>query len=194
MKNLIFITAIVLSSIVQLLANSTPQLATLDVVANEKSVVLDLSNIAHETEIFTVIDASGEIVFTEEVTKYKNKVTYNLERLPAGSYSIKLEGNNFVEFYETLITKEEISILETNAYLRPTIQKTNNKVLVNVASKAQEDIQVYIYDQDNQLMFSYSDEKVGDYQKVFNLSNLKKGEYNVILTTEYFSEVSRISL
>lgn len=194
MKNLIFITAIVLSSIVQLLANSTPQLATLDVVANEKSVVLDLSNIAHEAEIFTVIDASGEIVFTEEVTKYKNKVTYNLERLPAGSYSIKLEGNNFVEFYETLITKEEISILETNAYLRPTIQKTNNKVLVNVASKAQEDIQVYIYDQDNQLMFSYSDEKVGDYQKVFNLSNLKKGEFNVILTTEYFSEVSRISL
>lgn len=194
MKNLILTTGLVLITILQLSANNAPESTSLDVIENEKSVILNLSGLIAGAELFTISDSAGDVVFTDSVEEYEDRVKYNLANLPVGRYTIKVEGAHFVEFHEIMITNKFVEVESVESHFSPTFKAMDEKISVNALFTSEEDIQVTIYNANGDLVYDFSDQKMGSFKKTFNLKHLEKGQYKVIVSTDYFSEVGDISL
>lgn len=194
MKNLLVLFAFILVSFAQLSASNAPQSSKLHVLKNEKAVILNLSGLTTKTKSFTVTDSYGEIVFTQVVSKYGHGVKYKLSSLPAGHYLIKVSGDDFVEMYNTVITDDQLIVENSEVHFRPSVTGIMDKVVVDAILANNEDIQVNIYNRSGGLVYSYNDEKAGSFNKTFNLEQLESGKYNVIVSTDYFTESSSISL
>lgn len=195
MKNLILVSVLVISTLFNVQANNSPTSATVYTVSGEKSVILNLADIFSQTDLFTITDSNDNIVFTDIVEKYKNNVKYNLRNLPNGEYTINIEGENFTEYYETSITNDQVKIVSSQSYFKPVIHNMNTSIVISDAnSTSKEDVQVYIYNEDGDLVYDFKDTKIGTYTKKFNLEHLQKGNYNMIVYTDHFTESINISL
>ena len=194
MKHVLFISLFVCMSAMQLIATNGYCSRSLDVLESERSVILDLSGLAAEVEHFTITDYAGEDVFSDKVAKYENGVKYDLSNLPAGRYTIKVEGENFVETHTTLITREQVIFEHVESHFRPTVKEVDDKIMVEAMFSTVENIQVNIYDAEGELVFEFSDQKSGKFLKTFNLAQLEKGNYTVFVSTDHFSRPSTISL
>ena len=195
MKNLILVSVLVISTLFNVQANNSPTSATVFTVSGEKSVILNLADIFSQTDLFTITDSNDNIVFTDIVEKYKNNVKYNLRNLPNGEYTINIEGENFTEYYETSITNDQVKIVSSQSYFKPVIHNMNTSIVISDAnSTSKEDVQVYIYNEDGDLVYDFKDTKIGTYTKKFNLEHLQKGNYNMIVYTDHFTESINISL
>jgi len=194
MKNLLLAIAFILTSFFQLSANVVPKTTTLNVVLNEKAVVLNNKIVTDEQKMFTITNQLGTIVFTDVIEENKRRVKYDLKRLPNGNYSIKIGGTASVEIYEATISADDVSIINSKSFFRPTIQNMNHKIIVSSKHLNNEDIQVSIYDNSNTLVYRSNDQKTGAFKKLFNLEQLAEGDYNVVVSTDYFSQESTISL
>jgi hypothetical protein len=194
MKNLLFITAFLFVSILKLGAFNEPKSTLLVILENEKSVILNLSASVAETELFTITDANGDILISETVKSYDNMVKYDLSKLPLGSYTIKIDGKNFVEIHETTITKNNVSLENSSSHFKPNLRVINNRMVIDAMLANHEEIRLTIYNEAGDLVYDYNDQKAGVFQKRFNLEQLDGGKYNVIVSTDYFRMSSNITL
>lgn len=194
MKNLTLVAAFILSNLFQLQASHVFNAAKLTVVQNEKSIILNSTNQSKETEVLKIADAKGKIIFTDVIEKNKQRVKYVLNTLPSGSYDITVDGSDVVTIYETIISDENLMIVDTRSHYRPSIHTANGRLLVTAAMEKKEDIDVSIYDDANTLVFTYSLEKEKTFTQSFNLEQLPKGDYRATVSTDYFIEHSNISL
>lgn len=194
MRNLTLVTIFILSSLFQLQASHIFSTAKLTVLQNEKSIILNTSNQSKRAEVLKITDAKAKIVFTDVIEKNKQRVKYVLNNLPNGRYDITVNGSDVVTIYQTIITDENVKIVDTRSYYRPSIQTAKEKLLVTAAVDKKEDIHVSIYDHTNKLVFTYSMEKEKTFTQSFNLEQLPKGDYEVTIYTEHFVERSNITL
>ncbi len=193
MKKLLLVFTFIFASFFQLSANYSPKISTLNVVINEKALVLS-NSVTHETKVLLITDQFGDIVFEDRIEESKRKVKYDLESLPNGNYKIRIKGGNSVDIYEAVISNEAVHLVSSKSFFRPTIEKMNHKVLVNSQYLNEEDIQISIYDDESDLIYRFNHQKTGSFQKSFNLEKLGSGEYNVIVSTEFFSSSTKIAL
>ena len=194
MRNLLFIAVFLFSATMQLSANDEPKNSTLYIPGNEKSVVLNLVGPETEAEFLTITDARGDIVFKDKIETNKQRIKYDLWKLPNDNYTIKVEGDQFVEYHQVLISNDLISLVSSETYSRPVVQNLNKKIIVNASSTNEEDIQLIIVDQTGQVVYAFNEKKQGNYKKAFNLEHLEVGTYNVIISTDHFSNEIKISL
>ncbi len=187
------ITVCILVSILQLTASNIPSASPLNVFQNEKVIILNPSSEYIQADNFSIKNAFGEVVFNQELNKYNNAVKFNLAKLPSGIYSITVSGENFVEMHEATITEETLNLNYTQAYYRPSVKELDEKVIVE-ADLVDEEITISIYDEAGNLVYDFSDQKFGKFKRAFNLEQLKTGQYNVIVSTDYFVETSIITL
>jgi len=194
MKNLLLTIAVVISGAFQMTANSGLTASSIVVLDNEKSVLLDLNGTLQAADAFTITDVKNNIVFSETIKKHQANVQYNLEHLPYGKYEIKIEGADFVEYHEILVSNSQVDLISKESYFRPFIRKSGDKIRVNALFPSKENVQLNILDETGALVYSYSDLKSSNYGKVFNLENLDTGNYTVIVSTNHFSSSKKISL
>ena len=193
MKNLLGTTVFILFSFFQLSANNAPQKAVLDVVINEKSVVLK-STVRTEEMTFIITDLFGEKVFIDKIEENKKRVKYDLKALPSGDYIFKIQSDNSIKIYEALISDDKVSLVNSKSFFRPMIQNMVRKVIVTSEHLNDEDIQVSIFDNSDALVYRSNDQNTGAFQKLFNLKELPLGDYTVMVSTDYFSNSTKISL
>ena len=193
MKNLLCATVFILFSFFQLSANNAPEKAVLDVVLNEKSVVLK-STMRTEEMTFIITDQFGESVFIDKIEENKTRVKYDLKALPSGDYIFKIQSENSIKIYEALISDDKVSLVNHKSFFRPMIQNMVRKVIVTSEYLNDEDIQVSIFDNSDVLVYRLNDQNTGAFQKIFNLKELPLGDYTVMVSTDYFSNSTKISL
>ena len=194
MKNLTLVATLILCCIFQLHASNIDSIAKLTVLQNEKSIILNTSNESIRPEVLKITDAKANIVFTDVIEKNKHRVKYVLNNLPNGSYDITVGGSDVVTVYETIILDENVKIVDTRSYYRPSIHTAKEKLLITTAVEKKEDVHVSIYDDTNVLVFKYSMEKEKTFTQSFNLEQLPKGDYEVIVYTDHFVKQSKITL
>lgn len=194
MKNLTLVVAFILSGLFQLQANNVFSAAKLTVLQNEKSIILNTADQFKRTEVLKITDARANVVFTDVIEKNKQQVKYVLNKLPNGNYDITVGGSEVVTVYETIISDDNVKIVDTKSYYRPSIHTTIGKLLVTAKVEKKEDVRVSIYDKSNVLVFRYSMEKENPFTQSFNLEHLPKGDYEVTVSTDYFVEQSKITL
>lgn len=193
MKNLICLLAFVFAVVFQSNATNTPNNHTsLNVIEHQKAVILNLAEI--EASSFVIFDKNGANVFSQEIEAFDNGIKYVMSNLPIGQYTIKIQGDDFVDMYRTVITADSLKIESSETYLKPTVIQENDKIVVNADLANKEDILLYIYNQDGKLVYEYNEQKIGKYNRVFDLNQLEKGAYSVVVATDHFTETSKISL
>lgn len=194
MKNLIAIITIVIASVSQAVAfGPTMSTSTLTVVKNEKAVIINLSNNS-EAKHFTVIDATGKIVFEEGLDKYSNQVTYSLEQFPQGKYTLKVIGTDYEEISETVITKESLALETKTSHFKPVMKNKDNKIILSAFFNTASKVQFKVFDMDGELIYTENEYSIGNYTKIFSLEKLKSGKYTAVFYTDRFSVSKEIKL
>lgn len=194
MKNLVLTIITSIFSLLQLSAMDAGDRPLLKTISNEKTIVLNQFEYAAQVNSLTILDSRDNIVYTGEVNHDKNVVKYNLEKLPSGDYSVKVKGENFVKFHELKITKTDLVLEDKETYFKPMIRNVEKKVLIDMLFLDDDHIKVSVIDDQNDLAYSFKASQFGDFHKAFDFSELPKGKYNVIVTTDHFSNMIKVGL
>lgn len=174
-------------------ANPTPTTSSLLFPENEQAVVLNLEGQMGSVESFILSDNRGEVIYSDNIGKHKKRIKYDLRQLPDGYYTIKVIGENTIEHHQISISKDGVNLTNSVSYKRPFITNLKDRVVVHSSSNSNESIGLSIYNETGDLVYSYDEEKSGDYYKVFNLEKLAQGNYNVVVRTRHFVDEVLVS-
>lgn len=194
MKNVLLTTALLFITVIQSYAGHGPKSFDLTVLGNEKSVILKLASTGKDVELFTMMDSKGDILINQIVRTNDKNVKYDLSRLPNGTYTIKVDGTDYVELFETTISNEDVEIAQTAVFHRPALNLHDKKIILAAELDEDEKIGMTIYNASGDLVYEFEDQSSGDFQKSFNLKELASGDYSVFVSTNYFSESKKITL
>jgi len=194
MRNLLLTAAFILTHLLQLHAGNTPSTSKLIVVENEKSMILNSPSYSNGAKVLTITDAFGEIIFSDVVEPNKKRIKYDLNALSTANYTIRVDDDRVTNIYVAEILNNKIEILETKSYYKPTIYNVEGKVVVRAELENKEDVRISIYDENQVLVFVQNIEKEASFVQSFNLDKLPKGQYDVQVSSEYFTDQISITL
>ncbi len=194
MKNVLLTTALILSYLIQLQASHSPNPSKLIILQDEKSLILNSPTYTNGTEVLSITDANGALIFTDMIESDKKRIKYNLKALTNSTYTISVVTEDVTNIYETEIFNDKIEILKSRAYYRPAIYKLDGKVVLKAELENKEDILISFYDDNNLLVFQQKIEKDHSFVQSFNLDQLPKGDYEVLVTSEHFVEKINVTL
>jgi len=126
----------------------------------------------------TILNPDDQVIFSEKIISHGNFLRpYNFSKLPKGDYKICVDDQNgkHVEKLCSTEAKEVDSNFEVNDFELlahvAKLQNADNKYLVCIPQQRETEVEIHIYDQDQQLV--YSEKKVeGNFAKVYVLKNL----------------------
>jgi hypothetical protein len=186
MKNLLFLSVFILTTFLHVKANNLPNSFSINVVENQKAFILDLSE--RNAYSISIFDSYGAEVYSQEIEQFTKGVKYMMTNLPVGMYTINIEYKDFIEIYESVISDDELKIEEYELHRRPSLSKQINKVFVHADLEKEQRIKFSIYDTEGELVFDFLDVKSGLYNRTSDLAKIQKGNYQIVVSTEYFAE------
>jgi len=190
MKKQILALALVLSAISLTFANNTPSASTLMLSPDETSFILDLTAFQGDVNHVSIIDADGNFIFSDKVESNNQRTKYILDKLQAGTYTVKIKGDKTVEYYTLSLDKDAVSLVEKETFSSPLIVKEANKITVQSTNASLTDLSFSVIDNNGNVIYRND----GFSQKTFNLKELESGEYKVLIRDNEFSEALFVSL
>lgn len=184
--------ALTIAAVVQGLANNEPKSSTLTASPIEKSLILDV--MASTTKSLSIIDSRGKLIFQDQIEENKQRIKYDVVSLRENTYTINVKGENNIDQYKMIVKKNGLSIEKSGFYYRPTVRVSERKIMINGLSSTSENIKLTIFNEKNDVVFKYKENSSNNYSQVFNLTQLEEGNYNVIVSTDHFSEIISVSL
>jgi|SRR6266850_462785 len=118
----------------------------------------------------TISDADGNEVFAERVESNAGFIRpYNFSLLPKGDYKISVT-DKAGEFSEKISTRDKEWIANVAR-----LNTADEKYIVAVPYQGPGEVDIRVYDQNEQLVYSERQVMQGDFAKIYNLKNLDKG-------------------
>lgn len=194
MKNIVLVFVSLFSGALQVFGFSGGPTSVIELPSNETSIIVNRIGLLSDLKTFTLRDAEGTLVFSDNIESQKNRVKYTLNKLPQDQYTVEITGNHSMEIYEIAITDEKVRLLDTERYFKPTVKVENEKVYVDLLSIYDESLRIKVYNDINEEVYTFSKDGKGSFNKVFNLENLEKGEYNMVISTDHFLDNKNVSL
>jgi len=117
----------------------------------------------------SILDKSGNLIFTEKIKSTDGFLRpYNFEKLKWGEYEIVFETSEGTK--SQLVTYQGVKI---EKYVTITKLAEEGKYLLTARSKKIDNINVNIFNQNNELVFSEGKKVEGEFAQVLNLKKLK---------------------
>ena len=194
MKKLLVTFSIIFSCIYLMSASNNPTNSTLTLLPYETSFVIDFEAFEGGVYFISIEDKSGKIIFTDDIESNKQRIKYVLDYLPNDVYTVKVKGDDLVEYYMINISDEAIKLLGVGRYSSPIIVSQANRIILKTNNDNQEKISLTIYNDSEEIIYSYSETHEGPYQKGFNLGQLANGNYRVLVSNDQFTKEVSIEL
>ena len=151
------------------------------IISKGKTFVIDSKIWKTETVDISISDDNGYIIFSD-VQTVSNSKTYSLENLPEGNYQVTVSNDYKSVVNDIKITKDMITIeyAAVTSY-KPIMNITDENIDINFLTEG--NTYMYIYnDNDTDTIFSDMISKDRSINKRFNISNLEKGSYTVVIS------------
>ena len=149
---------------------------------NSKLIDLKLENSDGDLTI-SVIDAYGEILYTENFEGNYFSKKYDLNTLPAGNYYFEFEGETRINLMPFKVTSKgfEFKNQIESTFYKPIVRQEGDLVFISKTAFNKEDFEIYLYD--NQSNILYQEKLKGDINlgKSLNLKNLTSGNYKIVM-------------
>ena len=144
------------------------------------------------------MDKNGVRLVSEEISaeaKPAMKV-FNLKNLPAGSYSVVVAMDNKETIQPITITEEDIFIEEglRQVYLVPTIKVGDKYVDVSWLNSRISDLSFEIMSPEGTTIFEDELNNVFKVERRYNIEQLRKGEYTMIVSTPYKAHYRKLEV
>jgi len=184
--NYLILTTLALFIVTIGYAADTPKM-TIVASGDEKALMTFESKTAYPVEI-TICTKNGEIVYYwkgETLLSSFNK-TFNASDLGYGSFHVCLNYGGQSINRDLTITRKEITVGPAVELYEPFFRYDNNRLNLSFLNVAQKNVYLNIY-QGNKFVSGVNLGKNMDIQKALDFSNLKEGEYEVVVS-EYFKD------
>lgn len=186
-RNFILVLVVAIGSTSMLLASVVDPVISVVSIDNAKAIDLHLRNTAKKNFVVEIKDQFGEILLTRKMKNNSENISqrYNLKNLPDGVYYISIS-NDLQKTIQTIqIADNQVIVKEDNSkkYYRPTISVTETSLDVNMLLLDNR-ASLIIQDKIGDIAYATSFENESSINKRFNLSDLPKGDYTIIIRTE----------
>ena len=135
----------------------------------------------------SIIDEKGSMIFNETLNKVDGFVRpYNFEGLPEGPYTVRVEDENGK-------TVEKVNYKGGKVEKLIHIQKLSNeenKYLVSIVSPKLENVFIYIFDVDGNLIYNEIQSIKGEFAQVYNLQEVKSFTIEI---ADKFGELKKVA-
>lgn len=188
---LLVIVALVVAANVY--ASNTPKMSIIPL--KDTKALVTASNETPVINEVSITDEYGKVVYYKRSKKKSAdyKQIFNLSQLNNGSYEFKLRaGSNSIK-KELSIDDGKICVKKESVEIEPYFAFENNLVKVSYLNFTKEDVKVDVY-QDRKLVFTSKLGKDFLMHRALDMSELKKGNYDLVLANannEYWFSVTR---
>jgi len=151
-------------------------------VTNSKLIDLKLKNSDGDLTI-SVKDALGEVLYTENFEGNYFSKKYDLNTLPKGDYYFEIEGSTRINLMPFKVTSKGLDFKNKikSTYYKPIVRQVGDLVFISKIAFYNEDFEIYLYD--NQSNILYKERLKGEFNlgKTLNLKNLTSGNYRIVM-------------
>ena len=153
------------------------------IINAESKIFALILNDAKLTDVtIRILDLAGVTLLEEEITvNNKFSKSYDLSKLPRGTYEVELEDEFFYQKQLLKITSNGLEILnnEEDKIFKPTVLLKGETILLNMLVLGKENVEITILDQNREELFSEKIENTKTIHRSYNLSKLESGNYIV---------------
>lgn len=172
---------------VMMIANAgavIPEKVKLTLLPDKKMVIETNIPQAERTQLEIINLATREIVYDDRLkVPEDHKAVYNLQALPEGKYSLVIEHGSTTHEKEIVLTEGKAYLIREASYTAPDFKMSENgKLSVNYLNFSGENVKVSFFNEAEEI---FSDE-IGittSFDRTYNLKNLERGKYSVVLKT-----------
>lgn len=156
------------------------------VALNKKAVNVTVNNIS-ETLSIRLFDNYGKNIYANHFKNDLNYAsTYDLSSLPSGVYYLEVEDGSTYQKFEVTVSpiKVEVTKLAEEKVFEPSVRIKENLLFVNMFSLNRErSALVNVADKENTIVLSERLIGTNNFGKIYDLSSLPKGEYELTVTS-----------
>ncbi|MGQ8337096.1 hypothetical protein ACUNWD_11145 [Sunxiuqinia sp. A32] len=185
MKTIKTITMMVALTVIANIALATGNLKVNILPLTAERAVIAISNSADSQFEIEVKDAYGEILYYNQTKGQSNEYNkvYDFSRLETGDYKLVVNIDGEVSERAFTIERSKINVGATKNIVKPFFTYKNEILRVAYLNFADEDLKLSVYSEGD-LLYNKALENTFSVNEGLNLSKLKSGEYQVVLSTE----------
>lgn len=145
-----------------------------------KTVRFTVTN-AGEPLTIRVKNTDGLVIYSDDTKEVTFRKNYDFKGMPDGSYTIEVEGENKIEKVEVMVAQEldQLAPSVLSTIYKPYVRRKDNLVSVDMLRVDNAPMKVSVYDEANVLL--YTETLLDKSGKQFDFSNVRKGEYTILI-------------
>lgn len=174
MRILVFIIALL--AFTNSYATSGTELNTL---VENKTITVYFDSNQSKTLKISIIDQAGYVLHNEEVeTLSRRSRKYNLENLPFGNYTLKIESDQSITYEAFELDREKSTIVGQRTLYKPSLEFSDNKWKLNLLALGKK-VDIKILDSEFESVYKETVTNKPNVSKAFDLSELPTGVYTL---------------
>lgn len=145
----------------------------------------------------SLVASDNEVVFQEQIhADAATSRVYDLNALPDGNYFLKLESDSTLTEYKVAIKDGETIVSDPSVKetFKPVLKRVGDEIVLEVENKNQEPIEVQIYNEYNDGMYTDVFKNKSKFTKKFNVSQTDAESLTFIVKVAKQRYVKTISL
>lgn len=153
----------------------------------KKEKTVQLSGFNHDGVLsISIKDTQGYELFSEQYANAQIRKQYDMSQLPFGTYFIEIEGETKLFKYQISSRKNGFDLLLDRSIVlfKPVIRKAGKDVFISMLSLENTFLKLRFYDENDRLIYNERLEGSFNLGKKLNLSQLKAGNYRLIMESE----------
>lgn len=201
MKNVMKLSICLLVMITSITASYANNAIRKDDDKGKMVITLTLDHVKVGQQLL-IKDLDGITIYKEAIATsgaYKN--TFNLKSLPAGNYYFEHFKDFQVKRIPFTVSKGDVYFDDANvkSFFKPVLRAENNTLYLTQLALAKENLSVAIYYSENpgdnsQLIHNETITDTVNIERIYQLSEKKKGTYKIVLTTNDEDFVKYVNL
>ena len=142
-------------------------------------------------------DFYGEVLFNTTLETSSNyQKNFNLSNVPLGLYFVESESLYEIKITPILKNNKRISLIDTSlvTFFKPQVSSENSIVKVLLNNTRNYPVDIIIYDEDQVVLEEIEGNKEASLKRVYDFSEMPKGEYKLFFTLKDRTFIHNISI
>jgi hypothetical protein len=158
-----------------------------------KTIIIEFEKPRSENQL-RLIDLENNVIYFERFNKFEiHTKKLDLNKLPTGSYVMKLENDLRIAEYGISVEKSGVHIISKKIDNKPVFSKRAGRVFLNLLNSDLGPVDISVRDAVDRLLFSETIDRKLVVEKAFNFNGAFKGGYTIKVKVGdgvYFEEIS----
>jgi len=176
--------AILLLTVFTTISSFASIVEPLATTVEDKTITVYFDHEKLEKISISILDKFGRVLLSEKIqSKNRKSRSYNLEQLPYGVYTIKIDSDQKIVTKKIKTGRNNTLVINEKINYKPTSMFKDDKWMVNVLALG-EQVDIKIFDEDYSEVYNEKVKNENVVAKAYDLSNLDYGVYTLSLTVD----------